>query len=292
MELFSQYRSPESAAEIAAPPPGQQSFLSLESGLQKEAGWSGGVHLESLANLAHELRTPVQVLLGYLDILRDDRSVAGANDLSNSPERTIIERMNANVHELAQTVENVLEFVLAHASAETAIEEEIELAELFAELDEVLKASKRNQHLTVRINLDDAPRTVVTQRRPLRSIVLNLATNAIKFTAEGEVSISVSSCAEEPHNLEIEVRDTGAGISRDLLSFAFEPLIQLSHSSARRHRGLGLGLAVVQRNVKALDGRLQVESVPGVGSCFKVTIPCSGSAPGVCTSSHPRSSVA
>ena len=292
MELLSQYRFPQSAAEIAVPPPEQRGFIYPESGPHVNSGWSGGIHLESLANLAHELRTPVQVLLGYLNILRDDRSDAGANDLSTSSDRTIIERMNANVHELAQTVENVLEFVLAHASAETAIEEEIELAELFAELDEVLKASKRNQNLAVRINLDDAPRTVVTQRRALRSIVLNLATNAIKFTADGEVTISVSRCAEDPLTLEIEVRDTGAGISRDLLSFAFEPLIQLSHSSARRHRGLGLGLAVVQRNVKALGGRLQVESVPGAGSCFKVTIPCSGSAPRVCTSIHPRSKVA
>ena len=111
--------------------------MSSESELQKKGGWLGGVHLESLANLAHELRTPVQVLLGYLDILRDDRSDAGTKDFE-SPDWTIIERMNANVHELAQTVENVLEFALAYASADTAIEEEIELAEFFAELDEVL----------------------------------------------------------------------------------------------------------------------------------------------------------
>ena len=258
----------------------------------QSSDWTTGVHLELLANLAHELRTPVQVLLGYLDILRDDRSEAGAEDLSGSPDRTIIERMNANVHELAQTVENVLEFALAYGSADTVVEEEIELAEFFAELDQILKASKRNQNLAVRINLDNAPRTVVTRRRPLRSIVVNLATNAIKFTSDGEVSISASRCAEDPQTLEIEVRDTGAGISGDLLSLAFEPLVQLSHSSVRRHRGLGLGLAVVQRNVTVLGGRLQVESVPGAGSCFKVTIPCTRSVPPSCSSSHPRSNAA
>ena len=255
------------------------------------SNWSNGVHLESLANLAHELRTPVQVLRGYLDILRDDRCAAGV-DLVESPHWTIVERMNANVYELAQTVENVLEFALASAGAETAIEEEIELREFFAELDDIFKASNHNPQLVVGIDLKDAPATIFTQRRALRSIVLNLAINAIKFTAKGAVSISMSKSVTEPQSLELEVRDTGAGISLDLLAVALEPLVQLSRSSIRRHRGLGLGLAVVQRNVRALCGWLQVESVPGAGSCFRVTIPCTRSVPPVCSSGHPRSNAA
>jgi signal transduction histidine kinase len=253
--------------------------------------WSAGIHFESLANLAHELRTPVQVLLGYLDILRDDCSVADGAEAPEFPHRMIIERMNANAHELAQTVENVLEFVLAHAGAETTIEEEIELAEFFAELHEVLAASNRDQKVAVRINLDDAPQTIITQRRPLRSIVLNLAINAIKFTGVGEVKIGVARCFEDPGNIEIEVRDTGAGMSGDLLSSAFEPLVQLSQSSIRNHRGLGLGLMIVQRHLKALGGRMEVESALGIGSCFKITIPCIRSVPPVCNSGHLGSSV-
>jgi len=260
-------------------------LISLESESLKHPGWSSGLHFESLANLAHELRTPVQVLLGYLDILRDDRGEAASGHESESPHQTIIERMNVNVHELAQTVDNVLEFALAYASTETPIEEEIELVQLFGEIDEVLRASKRNPDLALRINLQDSPPTVLTRRRPLRSIVLNLAANAIKFTAEGEVTISVTG-AKTPPSLQIEVRDTGAGISRAALSSAFEPLVQLSHTSVRRHRGLGLGLALVQLNVKSLGGRLQVESEPGVGSCFRVTIPCAGSSSRMSISSH------
>ena len=258
--------------------------------VSRDSRWSGGVRFESLANLAHELRTPVQVLLGYLDILRDDRPDAGAAGRTETHDRAIIERMNANVHELAQTVENVLEFALEAAGADAVIDEEVELAEFFAELEVVLRASKRDQHLRLSINLDEAPPRFITKRRPLRSIVLNLALNAIKFTAIGEVTISVSKSTAEP-GLEIEVRDTGAGMSRDLLSSAFEPLVQLSHSSARHHRGLGLGLTVVQRNVKALGGRLQVESIPGVGTCFKVMIPCSRFVPRGCTSGHQSSDV-
>ena len=109
--------------------------------------------------------------------------------------------------------------------------------------------------------------------------MLNLAVNAIKFASEGAVTITISGSAQEPPQLVIEVRDTGAGMSDNALSSAFEPLTQLSGSSVRRYRGLGLGLTVVQRNVKALGGQLEVESEVGVGSCFKVTIPCSTTAP-------------
>lgn len=259
-----------------------------QSMLTNDAQWSGGVHLEPIANLAHELRTPVQVLLGYIDILRDHRCDRGG---SGSADRTIIERMNANVHELAQTVENVLDFALAYAGAETAIEEEIDPAEFAGELEEILQASNRNQKLALRIDIADAPPVVITRRRPLRSIVLNLATNALKFTASGAVTISIARSTEGPHSLEIQVSDTGAGISRELLANAFEPLVQLSQSSTRHHRGLGLGLAMVLRNVQTLGGRLQVDSIPGAGSCFKVIIPCSHSASHVCTSSHRGSNI-
>jgi signal transduction histidine kinase len=241
--------------------------------------WSSGIHLESLANFAHELRTPVQVLLGYLDILRDDHADAGVDFPSPAPDWAIIERMNSNVQELAQTVENVLEFAVASACAEPMIEEQLPLADFFAELNEVLKASNHNPSVAIRLDLENAPPTIYTQRRALRSIVLNLALNAIKFTTAGEVTISVSRGATSPGELLIEIRDTGAGISRDLLSSAFEPMVQLSGPSIRRYRGLGLGLAVVRRHIAALGGRLQVESVPGAGSCFKATIPCTRSMP-------------
>jgi signal transduction histidine kinase len=255
----------------------EQGFIFPELKSQPTSDWSHGVHFESLANLAHELRTPVQVLLGYLDILCGDQVDGGVrNTAQAADDRKILERMNANAHELAQTVDNVLEFALALANADNLVEEEIELVQLFGEMDEILRASNSNPALALSINLDDAPRTVVMRRRPLRSIVLNLAGNALKFTATGEVKIAVTG-TDEPLGLEIAVRDTGTGISRDLLSLALDPLVQLSHSSIRHHRGLGLGLTLVQFHVKSLGGRLQVETGPGVGSCFKVSIPCSGS---------------
>jgi signal transduction histidine kinase len=274
MSYLPQCDSIDARFQSSQPQSSQPGLVRLDAG-PPSAGWASGAYLESFANLAHELRTPVQVLFGYLDILRDERPASGAIDTSNPLSRKIIERMNANVHELAQTVENVLDYALALSDLRASIEEAIDIPEFFAEIDEVLGASMCNPALTLRINLDGSLKKVLIRRRALRSIVLNLANNALKFTAEGKVTITVGP-RELPPALCIEVRDTGQGISRDLLSAAFEPLVQLSNSSIRRHRGLGLGLTLVDRNVKSLGGRLRVESEPGVGSCFTVTIPCSG----------------
>ncbi len=280
MAIFSDDHSLNVTDAVLEPLLNQYHVLPRGRGRGFAASWTGGVHLESLANLAHELRTPVQVLLGYLDILRDSH----APDSGDVFDREIIERMNSNVYELAQTVENVMDFALAEAEAGTDFEEAAELTEFFAEIDPILKAANHNPNLSVVLELEDAARTILVRRRPLRAIVVNLAINAIKFTLAGRVTIRVRKIPRE-NVFQIEISDTGTGMSRELLSHAFEPLVQLSHASGRHHRGMGLGLAVVQRNVKALGGKLQVESVIGAGSCFTVTIPISTALPGL--PSHP-----
>ncbi|HEY6419025.1 MAG TPA: HAMP domain-containing sensor histidine kinase [Candidatus Binataceae bacterium] len=238
--------------------------------------WNGGVRLETLANLAHELRTPIQVLLGYLDILREELS-----DALEARPRKIIDRINANAHDLAQTVENVMEFALAGAKAEASTDEEISIRELLADITPALEAANHGKGLTVEFNLDAAPDAIRSRPRAIRSILLNLAVNAIKFTDIGMVQIVVRGApASAPqdsigfgHAIEFEVRDTGPGIDPAFIARAFQTCAQLSHGSARRHRGMGLGLAVVQRNVEALGGELGVETAPNAGSTFRVRIP-------------------
>jgi len=140
--------------------------------------WDQGLHLEALANLAHELRSPVQAILGYLDILRDELSEAGDDRY-----KQIIERLNANAHGLAQTVENVMDFSVADAMAEAIDEEEIRLHDLIEELAPALEAANDSKGLEIRFDLDAAPDVFRARRRPIKAILLNLAVNAIKFTA-------------------------------------------------------------------------------------------------------------
>ena len=232
--------------------------------------WEQGVHLEALANLAHELRSPVQALLGYLDILRDELGEA-----LSSRHKHIFERVNANAHDLAQTVENVMDFSLADAMAEAADAEDIHPGELIAELAPALDAANDSKGLQISYDLDAAPAVIRSRRRPIKSILLNLAVNAIKFTEKGSVTIAIRS-AELPEvgpAVELAVSDTGPGIDAEMVARAFKLYAQLSSSSVRNHRGMGLGLAVVRRNAIALGATIVVNSALAQGSVFIVTIP-------------------
>ena len=232
--------------------------------------WEQGLHMEALANLAHELRSPLQAILGYLDILRDEVSAA-----LDDRHKQIIERMNANAHDLAQTVENVMDFSVADAMAEAEDEEEIRLHDLIGDLAPALEAANDSKGLETRFDLEAAPAVFRSRRRPIKSILVNLAVNAIKFTEQGSVTIAIrlAVSANLGAAVELEVRDTGPGIEAELVAQAFETCAQLSHSSIRSHRGMGLGLAVVQRNVEALGAKLIVKTALHRGSAFVVIVP-------------------
>lgn len=238
----------------------------------RRRGGRGARRLEALANLAHELRSPLQVLLGYLEILRDD----WADGFAPEP-REMLERMNHNLHDLSHTVDNIMEFVLAEAGGMTWVQEEVSVVGLLNDLAPAIEAARSGKELALRFELGDAPRTIHLPRRPLRSIVSNLVLNAIKFTERGDVTVRIGRARERDgaDGLEIEVSDTGMGMNPAMIKAAAEPFAQLSHSNSRIYRGLGLGLAVVQRNARLLGARLEVDSVPGHGSLFRVRIPAS-----------------
>lgn len=226
--------------------------------------------MEALANLAHELRSPVQAFLGYLDILRDELR----EELSDR-HRRVLDRLNANAHDLAQTVENVMDFSISDALAEATNEAEVRLDDLMADLAPALEAANESKGLKIGFELGNAPAIFRSRRRPLKAILLNLALNAIKFTDRGSVNIAIrlTESSRLGYALELEVRDTGPGIATEQLAQAFEPCTQLSHSSVRRHRGMGLGLAVVHRNAEALGAKVLVKPVPPHGTAFVVTVP-------------------
>jgi signal transduction histidine kinase len=171
----------------------------------------------------------------------------------------------------------VMDFSVADAMAEPPDQEEIHLHELTAELTPALEAANDSKGLQLRYDLDAAPTVFRSRRRPIKSILLNLALNAIKFTEKGSVTIAIRQAVSRKlgPTVELAVSDTGPGIDAEMVARAFKLYAQLSNSSIRKHRGMGLGLAVVQRNAIALGATIVVNSALSQGSVFIVTIPIS-----------------
>jgi len=222
-----------------------------------------------LGPLAHELRTPVQVLIGYLDMLREELE----GELG-SRARDVIERMHINVQDLAQTIDNLVEFVLTEENAQSHLDENISVGSLIGDIQPAMEAANLRKGLRLEFDLSEAPAAIRAPRQALRSIIRNLALNAIKFTETGSVTVTLrDATAVGKGALEIQVRDTGPGISPETFDLARKPFVQLSRSNSRRHRGLGLGLTLVHRHVAALGGSIELRPTDSQGALFTVHIP-------------------
>ncbi len=232
--------------------------------------WDRGLRLEALANVAHELRSPIQALLGYLDILGEEL----VDSLSNR-QKDMMGRMSINAYDLAQTIENMMEFAVTDTAAQVDLEENISVDELIKEVAPALEAANAGKGLKIIFKLDRAPQVFRSNRHAVKSILMNLALNAIKFTDKGTVTVWIvgGRSSELQPIVEIGVSDTGPGIDAALVTRAFEVGSQLSNSSERNHRGMGLGLAVVQRSAMALKATVTVRSALEHGSTFLVAIP-------------------
>jgi signal transduction histidine kinase len=215
------------------------------------------------------LRSPLHVLSGYLGILAEDWGA----EFSGEPLR-ILERLRVSTAELTETVENLLEYATAVTGTQAAVQETFEVADLIAELDQRFAAAAQRKKLSLVWKVQPQLRLVHSDRRRLVSIINNLVSNAIKFTERGGVTVLLR-CLRVKHKclMELEVTDTGIGIDKGRLEDAFAPFVQLSSSNSRDHRGLGLGLALVRRNLIALAATLEVESKPSIGSRLRVRFP-------------------
>jgi len=234
------------------------------------AAWSDNLTSEALGNLAHELRTPIQALMGRLEMLQEEY----ADQIGHQP-RELVQRMNVNAFELQQTLENLLAFVGARAGAQAGVAEPLELDSIIADVEPVVAAANAEKGLAVQFDLAGAPAVIHAPRRAVTTTIINLARNAIKFTDTGSVTISLRQCrrAGQGCMVEIEVRDSGPGLSLELFDAMCQPFVQLSRSSTRRFRGIGLGLTIVRQNAALLGGKLELRSRPGHGATFLVRFP-------------------
>jgi signal transduction histidine kinase/DNA-binding response OmpR family regulator len=222
-----------------------------------------------LANMSHELRTPLNSILGFAQLMARDQRVP-------DNQRRNLDTINRSGQYLLTLINDVLEISRIEAGRLQAQKEPVELAELLYPLAETMALRARNKGLDLRMELaPDLPRYIVTDGAKVRQILLNLLSNAVKYTECGSVVLSgrcVGSPTATGATLRFAIADTGVGISAEEVRQIYEPFFQAEYG-VRRGEGTGLGLPISQEYARLLGGELGVESVPGVGSTFTLTLP-------------------
>jgi diguanylate cyclase (GGDEF)-like protein len=219
------------------------------------------------ATVSHEVRTPLNGVVGMLDMLKETRLTQRQQefvDVAWNSSRTLIALIN-----------NILDFSKMEAGKLTLEETEFSLAALLSETTELLARPAQQKGVGVSWNVAaDVPERVVGDALRLRQILINLTGNAVKFTEHGEVAINVTRAAGYPLVLSFEVRDSGIGMSDEVQQRLFEAYVQPDPSTTRRYGGTGLGLAICKQLVELLGGEIRVQSVLGSGTTFSFSIPC------------------
>ena len=220
-----------------------------------------------LANMSHEIRTPLTGVVGFADLLND---VEGLPETAQRYARTI----STAGKTLLAVVNDILDFSKLEAGQLELDPHKFEPLNFIRETVDLVTAQAKNKGLALNVKWSGAiPPLVLADSSRLRQVLLNLLTNAIKFTAEGHVDVRVGHHdAGGVALLRVTVADTGGGISEDLRHRLFQRFSQIGGSVSRYHGGTGLGLAICKSLVGLMGGEIGVEDRPGGGSTFWFTI--------------------
>ena len=216
------------------------------------------------SNVSHEFRTPLQLMLGPLEEVLPE---AGERLGPERHQQLLTARRNAL--RLLRLVNTLLDFSRLEAGRVQAVYQPTDLAGLTSDIASMFRSAMDGAGLQFSVECQPIAEPVFVDRGMWEKIVLNLLSNAFKFTFEGEVALLL-----KPVNgaVELQVRDTGVGIPDDQREKVFERFHRIERTSARTHEGTGIGLALVQELVKLHGGSVGVKSALGVGSTFTVTI--------------------
>ncbi len=220
---------------------------------------------EFLANFSHEIRTPLNGIIGYCDLLSREEG-----DRLTGHGRRDLTTIRKNAKTLLALINDILDLSKIESGQVYVVQERVDLASVFDECTATVREMIKGKEVELRPDVDEAARAVFTDGLKIRQILLNLLSNAAKFTELGEITAKARAIGKD---LEIVVEDTGVGIPQEQLRNIFEKFRQVDGSFTRTKGGTGLGLAIVRELSRVLGGRVDVASRLGRGTTFTVTIP-------------------
>jgi signal transduction histidine kinase len=236
---------------------------------KEKAEISNRVKSQFVAAVNHELRTPLASIIGLVDLLKEE-------GVHTEESKKIIDSIESSAQHLLNLVNDVLDFSKLETGKQDLQITTINLPAVLSEAYDLLNPLAKNKNLTFLLDIENnLPTSLLTDARILRHIIINLASNAIKFTEKGQVTIHVQHLKQfdKQIQLKISITDTGFGIPADKLNVIFKPFQQLKEANVRQssRNGTGLGLTIVKKLAEAIDATLEVESQLGKGSTFSLT---------------------
>ncbi|MEW2912775.1 response regulator [Leisingera sp. JC11] len=244
--------------------------------LQEKARAEAATETKSrfLATMSHEIRTPINGVLGMAEVL---------SETSLTPEQqSCTSTILASSEALLRIVNDILDFSKLEAGKALMLEQPFNLRDVIYDVAALMSPSATAKGVEICIDIPEGTPAIFTgDSGRVRQILMNLVGNAVKFTLQGHISLTLNYDASHKIPLCIAVRDTGVGIPEDSIGQIFHAFEQVESTTARRFEGTGLGLAISSRLAQAMGGRIDVVSEPGKGSCFTVclTLPVASPVP-------------
>jgi signal transduction histidine kinase len=217
------------------------------------------------SNVSHEFRTPLMLMLGPAEDL-----LSGLHGALEAPQRAQLELLHRNAVRLHKLVNSLLDFSRLEAGRIQASYEPVDLAALTRDLASSFRSAAERARLTLNVDCPALDEPIFVDRDMWEKIVLNLVSNALKFTFEGTIEVTLGAV---PGGVALRVGDTGVGIPPAEIPHVFDRFHRVEGARARTHEGSGIGLAMVQELARLHGGHVQVESTLGRGTTFAVTIP-------------------
>lgn len=220
---------------------------------------------EFLANMSHELRTPLQSIIGYSDVIREGLEDNDLHEYIDDNKRIV-----NNAEHLLTLINDILNLAKIEAGKLELNLHVVDVKVVVQQACDTVRPIMVSNGNRLQLNLDGAGEAVILDRAKLYQVLLNLLSNAAKFTEGGQIKVTVERGADD---LLISVQDNGIGIREDMQRCIFEPFRQADGSTTRQYQGTGLGLAITRQFVELMGGDISLQSKPGAGSRFVIRLP-------------------